>query len=87
MEFSEIIKGFKAKEGGKRVGQIDFNIHDGVMRITHTEVDENHQGKGIATELVLRAVAYARLRDLKVLPLCAVAAHVLKKEEFSDILA
>ena len=55
--------------------------------LTRLDVVRKHQGKGIATELVLRAVAYARLRDLKVLPLCAVAAHVLKKEEFSDILA
>lgn len=86
MEFTEIIKGFKAKEDGKKVGQIDFNINDGVMRITHTEVDKHYQGKGIATELVLKAVEYARLKSLKVKPLCAMAAHVLKREEFSDVL-
>ena len=50
------------------------------MKITHTEVDKEHSGKGIATELVKTAVEYARHKNLKVKPLCSIASHVLKKD-------
>ena len=56
------------------------------MKITHTEVDKEHSGKGIATELVKIAVEYARHKNLKVKPLCSLASHVLKKDNYSDIL-
>ena len=56
------------------------------MKITHTEVDKEHSGKGIATELVKIAVEYARHKNLKVKPLCSIASHVLKKDDYSDIL-
>ena len=56
------------------------------MKITHTEVDKKYSGKGIATELVKTAVEYARHKNLKVKPLCSIASHVLKKDDYSDIL-
>ena len=56
------------------------------MKITHTEVDKEHSGKGIATELVKIAVEYARHKNLKVKPLCSIASHVLKKDDYSDIV-
>ena len=86
MEIIKIIKGFEALEDGQKVGHIDFNIVNGVMKITHTEVDKKYSGKGIATELVKIAVEYARHKNLKVKPLCSLASHVLKKDDYSDIL-
>ena len=86
MEFSKLVKGFEVSEEGQKIGHIDFNIVNGVMKITHTEVDKKHSGKGIATELVKTAVEYARHKNLKVKPLCSLASHVLKKDDYSDIL-
>ena len=78
MEFSKLVKGFEVSEEGHKIGHIDFNIVNGVMKITHTEVDKKHSGRGIATELVKTAVEYARHKNLKVKPLCSLASHVLK---------
>ena len=86
MELVKLVKGFEAVENGEKIGQIDFNINDGVMRIMHTEVDKNHSGKGVATDLVKTAVEYAKHKNLKVKPLCSVAAHVLKADEYKDII-
>ena len=86
MEFSKLVKGFEVSEEGHKIGHIEFNIVNGVMKITHTEVDKEHSGKGIATELVKIAVEYARHKNLKVKPLCLLASHVLKKDNYSDIL-
>lgn len=86
MELIKLVKGFEATENGEKIGQIEFNINNGVMRITHTEVSEKARGRGIATELVDTAVKYARHKDLKVKPLCSVAAHVMKNDIYKDIL-
>lgn len=88
MEFKKLVKGFEVvDEAGKKIGQIDFTIIDGIMRITHTEVDAENKGKGVAKELVKTAVEYAKHKNLKVKPLCSAAAYLLKGEEYKDILA
>lgn len=87
MEFKKLVKGFEAvDESGKKIGQVDFTINDGLMRITHTEVDSENKGKGVAKELVKTAVDYARHKNLKVKPLCSAAAYILKNEEYKDII-
>lgn len=86
MEINELVKGFEASENGQKIGHVEFNIVNGIMKITHTEVDKNHTGKGIGIELVKTAVEYARHKNLKVKPLCSYASHVLKKDDYSDIL-
>lgn len=87
MEFKKLVKGFEVYNNDEKLGQIDFNINDGIMRIMHTEVNNKHFGEGIATELVKTAVDYARHKNLKIKPLCSVAEHVLhKSEDYKDIL-
>lgn len=86
MELKEIIKGYAIFDAGLEVGHIDFHEAEGVLKITHTEVSENHSGKGLAKQLVLSAVGYAQKKHLKVKPLCSAAAHILKGEEFKDVL-
>lgn len=86
MEVIKLVKGFEAVEDGEKIAQIEFTIHDGVMRITHTEVKEKARGKGLATELVNTAVRYARHKNLKVKPLCSIADFVMKNGDFKDVL-
>ena len=87
MEFKKLVKGFEVEDdNGKKIGKVDFNINDGLMRITHTEVGAEYKGKGIAKELVRTAVEYARHKGLKIKPLCSAAAYILRSEEYKDIL-
>ncbi len=47
---------------------------DGPMVITHTEVPEALEGRGIASRLVKAAVADARAGGFKITPLCTYVA-------------
>ena len=59
MEFSKLVKGFEFSEEGHKIGHIDFNIVNGVMKITHTEVIKNIL-VGNCHRVVKTAVEYAR---------------------------
>lgn len=55
--------------------------------IDHTEVDESLKGQGIGYKLVEAAVSYARINNLKILPLCPFANSVFnKKAEYNDVI-
>lgn len=56
------------------------------MIIDHTRVDDSLRGQGIAQQLVERAVAFARDKKFKVLPLCPYANGQFKRHpEWQDI--
>ena len=58
------------------------------MIIEHTEVSDELKGQNAGYQLVKTAVEYARLHDIKIIPLCPFAKSVFdKKPEFRDVLA
>ncbi|MFD2725900.1 GNAT family N-acetyltransferase [Hyunsoonleella rubra] len=60
---------------------------DNKIIIDHTEVDPSLKGQGVGYKLVETAVAYAREKNIKILPLCPFANAVFKKrKEYSDVL-
>ncbi len=55
--------------------------------IDHTEVNSNQNGKGFGKKMVESAVAYAREKGIKILPLCPFAKNVFDKNtNLSDVL-
>lgn len=55
--------------------------------IDHTEVDDQLRGQQAGKQLLATAVAFARERHLKILPLCAFAnAQMSKSDEYKDVL-
>lgn len=55
--------------------------------INHTEVDPSLKGKGAGKLLVSNAVEFARLKNIKIVPVCPFAKSVFDKTpEFSDVL-
>lgn len=58
------------------------------MIIEHTEVSPGHEGKGIGKLLVSSAVEFARLQNMKILPLCTFAHSVISRTTaFQDVLS
>ncbi len=49
--------------------------------IDHTEVETKFEGKGLAKQLVMRAVEFARESNVKILPLCPYAHKIFEKDE------
>ena len=63
---------FEAVVDGERV-LLEYRLEAGVMTLTHTEVAESLEGRGIGGELVRAALEHARTTGLKVRPTCSYA--------------
>lgn len=65
-----------------------YNLLSSAIMFTHTEVPEEHEGKGVGTALIKAALASARERHLQVMPVCAFFASYMKRHpEEQDLLA
>ena len=62
---------------------------EGVIDFTHTFVDEDLRGQGLADELARTALAFARDQKLKVKTSCKFMAGFVQKHhaEYADLLA
>ena len=58
------------------------------MIIDHTRVFEGFEGRGIARQMVLAAVNFARANNRHIIPVCSYAqAFLTRTDEYKDILA
>ena len=65
----------------------EYTLPAGKIMFTHTEVPEAHERQGIGTMLIEHALAAARERGLKVIPICPFFAAYMKKHvEVQDLL-
>ena len=74
---------------GEKAGSLTYTwAGEDKFIIDHTEVDPKFSGKGLAKDLVVAAVSYAREKGKKVIPLCTYAnATIRKNAELQDVLA
>jgi predicted GNAT family acetyltransferase len=57
------------------------------MVINHTQVFDGYEGQGIARQLVMAAVDFARTNNRTIVPVCSYAKAVLTRtDEYNDIL-
>ena len=65
----------------------EYRLRAGKIIFTHTEVPPAHEGRGIGSLLVRTALASARERGLKVIPICPFfVAYIKKHAEEQDLL-
>ena len=78
---------FAISVDGRTVGHADFADRDGTRVFYHTEVDNEYEGRGLATILVGEAVQATRNAGMRIVPVCdVVAGYVEKHHEFSDVV-
>jgi predicted GNAT family acetyltransferase len=78
---------FEAEADGG-LARADYRLHDGVMRLVHTEVPRASEGRGIAGQVVRAALDYARANGLRVMPACSyVRAYMRRHPDTQDLLA
>lgn len=66
----------------------DYEMRDGTMVFTHTEVPRELSGKGIAQKIVGTALDHARAHHLRVVAQCPyVASYIERHPEYRDLLA
>ncbi len=80
---------FEAYENNLLAGELHYNKLDTKqIALDHTEVKDEFKGKGIAKELVVKAVEYARSNDLKIVPVCPYVVKLFSRSnEFNDVKA
>lgn len=65
----------------------EYNLLDGKIMFTHTEVPQAHEGQGIGSALIRHGLRVARERGLAVIPICPFfAAYFKRHEEEQDLL-
>jgi predicted GNAT family acetyltransferase len=58
-------------------GFADYQLHEGRITFTHTEVDDAYEGQGLGTQLADAALDSARDAGQQVLPECSfIADHI-----------
>jgi uncharacterized protein len=78
---------FEADLGDGSLGTAEYVLRPGQIVFTHTEVPPAHEGQGIGSALVRFALASARERGLKVVPVCLFfAAYIKRHVEEQDLL-
>ena len=79
---------FEAWQGETQVGKMTYQRPQAEqMQIDHTLVFEGFEGQGIARQLVLAAVAFARANGRKIVPICSYArAFLTRTEEYNDVI-
>ncbi|NYT63023.1 N-acetyltransferase [Alcaligenaceae bacterium] len=67
---------------------LDYELHNGVMTITHTGVPEAVGGRGIAADMTRYALDTARTEGWRVRPQCSyAAAYIRRHKEYADLIA
>jgi predicted GNAT family acetyltransferase len=65
----------------------EYNLLEGKVVFTHTEVPSAHEGQGIGSALIRFALSWAREHGLQVIPICPFfAAYIKRHEEVQDLL-
>lgn len=64
----------------------DYQLVDGVMRMTHTGVPSALGGRGIAAQLVAAALAHAEAQGYKVEPWCSYVRTYMQRHPESQAL-
>lgn len=78
---------FEIRAAGELAGHAEYRLRPGRMVLTHTEVDDRFQGRGLAGRLARSALDAARERDLQVTPLCSyIADYIRKHPEYVPIV-
>ena len=79
---------FYIGDHGQRLAEMAYTwAGEKVFIIEHTDVDETLRGQGVGNKLLERAVAMAREKNLKIIPLCPFAKSVFDKDSsIHDVL-
>lgn len=78
---------FVLRHAQAEVGDLTYRVTGARAALLHTEVQPRLRGQGLARDLVLAAVEWARAERLKLDPLCWYTRVVLERsDEYRDVL-
>jgi predicted GNAT family acetyltransferase len=77
-----------AGDGGQLIGFVDYLPAGASVIVSHTEVDEGHDGQGLGAELVRGALDAIRASGKTVIPTCPFTAAFIHRhhDEYADLV-
>ncbi|TDD94069.1 GNAT family N-acetyltransferase [Actinomadura rubrisoli] len=79
---------YEIKVDGALAGFADYESRPGRLVLTHTEVDDAFEGKGIGSALARGALDDIRAKDLRVVPRCPfIKKWIDKHPDYQDLVA
>ena len=77
-----------AGNGGQLLGFVDYLPAGASVIVSHTEVDEGHEGQGLGAELVRGALDAIRASGKTVIPTCPFTAAFIHRhpDEYADLV-
>jgi predicted GNAT family acetyltransferase len=87
----EVVNNSEAGRFEVRLGEdlafVEYRLLASGILFPHTEVPLAFEGRGVGSALVKAAMAFARERGEKVIPVCPfVAGYIVKHPEFHDLV-
>ncbi len=78
---------FEVSIGGRRVGLAAYRQSGATVTLTHTEIDDGHEGQGLASSLVKGALDLLRERGAAVVPECSfVRSYIQRHHEYLTLV-
>jgi uncharacterized protein len=78
---------FEVLVDGTLGGFADYRTRDGVVTITHSQVERQFRGRGLGGELARQTLDTLRERGARVVPACPFfAAYVEQHPEYDDLV-
>lgn len=89
MEFRNDTEGgrYVLEEDGHLAARTEYQDRQGRLFFAHTEVDPTYEGKGLAGELVERALDDVRRSGRRIVPLCSyVRGWIERHPDYDDLV-
>jgi uncharacterized protein len=78
---------FELRLGGRLIGVAAYRRRNGRVVCTHTEIEEEHEGKGFGSVLAAGVLDEAARRGLEVAPLCPfIASYIEQHPEYERLV-
>lgn len=78
VENNEMRQRFEVRMDG-HLAKLNYRVNGGEIDLVHTEVPEELGGRGLGNALVEAALAYARDKELEVIPSCSFVSKYLAR--------
>jgi predicted GNAT family acetyltransferase len=79
---------FEISVGGEPAGFVRYRTEPGRVVLEHTEIDDAHQGQGVAGKLARGTLDAVRARGQRVTAECEyMAGFIAKHDEYADLVA
>lgn len=79
---------FVAMEQADELGEMTYRwLNDDQIIIDHTGVNPQYEGRGVGKALFMKAVAFAREKDIRIIPVCPFVKTMFKRfPETAEVL-